>query len=244
MWPEIAVCIPTFNRAQIVKRTVELLRTNLHYSGHVVILVGCDGDDDTPDALASVGDRDTGALVLSQRAGGVGANMNRLLRAAQVLRAAQAQRIELFITMDDDHHLIAPLCLDRHVTKLMNDQSAGRIHLLMEAKGDEHYDNYKFVGTLDSDHYWRVHWDSPEHFIMSFRPNITHWRWWEVMGYLPEGLRTGQTEYQYAAHCRMVGQSSVQHGSGGVNVFVPLTAPGRETWAHVNNGVSWNRMGL
>lgn len=228
MWPEIAVCIPTFNRAAIVRRTVELLLAHLHYSGRVTVIVGCDGDDDTPDALI-----ETGASVLSQRAGGVGANMNRLLKMAQ------AQRIEFYITMDDDHHLIAPLCLDRHVTKLMSDASAGRIHLLMEAKNDEHYDNYKFIGTLDSDHYWRVHWDSPEHFIMSFRPNLTHQRWWDVMGYLPEGLRTGETEWQYAAHCRMAGQSGA-----GVNVLVPLTAPGRETWAHVNNGVSWNRMGL
>lgn len=227
MWPDVAVLIPTFNRAEIVSRTVELVASNLRYSGHIAIFVGCDGDDDTSERLAALP-----CAVLAKRAGGLGANVNRLLKAAQ--RAG----CELFITMDDDHHLVQPLGLNRHVQKLMGDASAGRIHLLMEAVNDEHYDAYQFTATLDKDHYWRVHWDSPEHFIMSFRPNLTHLRWWEVMGYLPEGLRTGETEWHYAAHCKRAGASA------GVNVLVPLCAYGFDHWQHNNGGVSWNRSGL
>lgn len=230
-WPDVAVLIPTFNRAEIVSRTVELIASHLRYSGRVSIYVGCDGDDDTPERLNG-----KPCTVLARRAGaqrsGIGANVNRLLKAAQ--RAG----CELFITMDDDHHLVAPLALDRHVSKLMRDASAGRIHLLMEAANDEHFDPYRFTATLDKDHYWRVHWDSPEHFIMSFRPNLTHLRWWEVMGYLPESLRTGETEWQYAQHCKNIAHTA------GVNVLVPLSAYGREHWQHNNGGKSWNQSGL
>jgi glycosyltransferase involved in cell wall biosynthesis len=227
-WPTVAALIPTYNRSAIVRRTVELLFAHILYPGPLRIFVGCDGTDDTPDALA-----DSGATVLAQPAGGIGANLNRLIRQAQ------AERIDYYISLDDDHHLVAPLDLKRHVRKLMTDLSAGRIHLLMEAKNDEHYDWYKFIGNLDKDHYWRIWWSSPEHFLMSFRANLTHRRWWEVMGLLPEGLRTGQTEWNYAKQCKDIGNSGA-----GVDVFVPLTAPGAETWEHNNGGISWNQQGL
>jgi GT2 family glycosyltransferase len=227
-WPDVAVLIPTYNRAQIVRETVELLRLNLRYSGDVHIYVGVDGTDHTSLLL-----EDMGCFVLPNPAGGIGANLNRLIRAAQ------SDRAEYFIGMDDDHHLIAPLCLDRHVRKLRDDLSAGWIHLLMEAKGDEHYDRYRFTGTLDGDHYWRIHWDSVEHFIMSFRPHVFHQRWLDSFGYLPERLRTGETEYTYAKHAKQRGQMGV-----GVNALVPLRAYGAETWHHNNGGNSWNQMGL
>lgn len=241
-WPDVAVLIPTYNRAQIVRRTVELLIANLLYNGRLFICVGCDGDDDTPDILRDLGYVSRGpagatslpnVIIYDNPSGGIGSNLNRLVRAAQ------SHRIEFFIGMDDDHHLIAPLCLDDHVRKLMSDKSAGWIHLLMEAKGDEHYDKYKFTASLDQDHYWRIHWDSAEHFIMSFRPHVFHQRWLDAMGFLPERLRTGETEYTYAAHCKNRGGLGV-----GVDALVPLRAYGAETWHHNNGGNSWNQRGL
>lgn len=234
MWPDVAVLIPTFNRAQIVKRTVELLVANLRYSGDVNIFVGCDGDDDTPYVLRELEMPDDRSVVVDATpSGGIGANTNRLIQLAK------ATGHEFFIGMDDDHHLIAPLCLDAHVRKLMIDVSAGWIHLLMEAKGDEHYDRYKFTASLDSDHYWRVHWDCAERFVMSFRPHLFHARWLEVFSYLPEGLRTGQTEWEYSGHCKEIGMNG-----GGVNALVPLVAHDGATWHHNNGGNSWNRRGL
>jgi hypothetical protein len=82
-----------------------------------------------------------------------------------------------------------------------------------------------------------VDWRSPEHFIMSFRPHLFHQRWLESYGWLPEGLKTGQTEWVYAQHCRERGLQ----GSAPA-VLVPLIAHGAETWHHV--GVSWNKRGL
>ena len=235
MWPAVAVCIPTFNRAPIVRRTVELVLSNLHYAGPIHVIVGCDGDDDTPDQIEQIRDTPPGRVVtvLRSRAGGLGANMNRLIRLAQ------SQGISMHLGMDDDHHLIAPLRLDRHVRKLMTDASAGWIHLLMEAKGDEHFDRYQFTASLDSDHYWRIHWDCMERFVMSFRPHLAHMRWFEVMGYLAEGLRTGETEWEYSGRCKQRGMAGA-----GVNAYVPLVAHDAETWHHANGGVSWNQMGL
>lgn len=234
-WPDVAILIPTFNRAQTVKRTVDLLFAHLRYDGNITAFVGCDGTDNTPDQLCCPymgleGHRDI--VVLDQPSGGIGRNLNRLIKQAQ------SQGFKYFISLDDDHHLVRPLELDRHVAKLRDDPSAAWIHLLMEAKHDEHFDSYKFTATLDQHHYWRVHWNSAEHFIMSFRPHLFHQRFLDVFGYLPEGLRTGQTEWEYAAQVKRIGPES------GLNVLVPLTAPGRETWEHNNNGVSWNKMGL
>lgn len=235
MWPAVAVCIPTFNRAAIVRRTVELVLSNLHYAGPIHVFVGCDGDDDTPDQIEQIRDMPPGRVVtvLRSRAGGLGANMNRLMRQAQ------AQGIEMFFGMDDDHHLVAPLRLDRHVRKLMTDLSAGWIHLLMEARGDEHFDRYQFTASLDRDHYWRIHWDCMERFVMSFRPHLAHQRWYEVMGYLAEGLRTGETEWEYSGRCKQRGMAGA-----GVHAYVPLVAHDAETWHHANGGKSWNQMGL
>lgn len=228
-WPKVGVCIPTYNRRTIVCATVDLLFKHLQYSGAVEYLVGCDGSDDTPLALDDFDD----VTVLDTPSGGIGSNVNRLVELAHI------QGCDLTITMDDDHHLVAPLNLDRHAAKLMSDAGAGRIHLLMEAVGDEHFDTYKFVAHLDRDHYWRVHWQSPEQFIMSFRPSLSHRRWWEVMGPLPEGLRTGETEGRYALHCKQQGLEGA-----GVDVLVPLTAPGRETWVHNAAPFSWNQRGF
>jgi hypothetical protein len=141
--------------------------------------------------------------------------------------------------LDDDHHMLAPIELDKHVAKLMNDDRAVRIHLLMDARGDEHFDHYKFTATLDSDRYWRVHPDCEERFMMSFRPHLIHARkWTEVFGYLPEGHPTGMTEWLYSGHCK-----ELCMGLGrSISVLVPLHAYTAETWAHV--GVSWNQQGL
>lgn len=234
MWPEVAVLIPTYNRAAIVRRTVEFVLSNLHYPGRISIFVGCDGADDTPEQLADVRVSEHRSLTtLRTPAGGLGANMNRLTRLAQ------SQGIELFFGMDDDHQLVAPLRLDRHVRKLMTDLSSGWIHLLMEARGDEHFDRYQFTASLDRDHYWRIHWDCMERFVMSFRPHLAHQRWFEVMGYLAEGLRTGETEWEYSGRCKTRGMAGA-----GVHAYVPLVAHDAETWHHANGGKSWNQMGL
>lgn len=234
MWPDVAVLIPTYNRAAIVRRTVEFVLSNLLYPGRILVFVGCDGNDDTPEQLAEVHvEKDRQLVVLRDRAGGLGANANRLTRLAQ------SQGIDFFFGMDDDHHLVAPLRLDRHVRKLMTDHSAGWIHLLMEAKGDEHFDRYQFTASLDRDHYWRIHWDCAERFVMSFRPHLAHRRWFEVMGYLAEGLKTGETEWEYSGRTKVRGMAGA-----GVNALVPLVAHDAETWHHANGGVSWNQMGL
>lgn len=227
-WPDVAILIPTFNRAQTVKRTVELLFLNLRYAGRVRVYVGCDGSDDTEAALRPL----QGVTVMSRPSGGIGCNLNRLIRAAR------ADGCQYFISLDDDHQLVSPLCLDRHVAKLRDDSTAAWIHLLMEAKHDEHFDSYRFTASLDKSHYWQIKWESDEHFIMSFRPHLFHQRFLDVFGYLPEGLTTGRTEWEYAAQVKRIGPES------GLNVLVPLTAPGAETWEHNNNGVSWNKMGL
>lgn len=228
-WPDVAVLIPTYNRAPVVAKTVEFVLRNMQYSGRVHVVVGVDGSDDTYGAVSPYVSTGRVAITNSPRRG-LGANVNHLVRTCHS---------DYMIAMDDDHHLIGPLNLDRHVSKLQSDSRAAWIHLLMEARGDEHFNNYKFRAELDKDHYWRVDWQSAEHFIMSFRPHLFTKKWVQVMGMLPEGLKTGQTEWTYAQHVKQMGQ-----GGANLDVLVPLTAYGRETWAHDAAPESWNRKGL
>jgi glycosyltransferase involved in cell wall biosynthesis len=235
MWPDVAILVPTYNRADVCVRTVDLLLKNLSYCGDMHFLVGCDGTDNTPDKLedwaAREGVRDR-LMVLREPSGGIGANINRLIERAHMFT-------DFYVSLDDDHHLIGQISLSRHVEKLRDDRQAGWIHLMMEALGDEHFDPYKFQGVLDKDHYWRIDWDCPERFVMSFRPHIFHHRFIEVMGYLNEGLKTGETEWEYAGRTKRIGSQG-----GGVDVLVPLCAYGCYHWRHDAADVSWNQRGL
>lgn len=235
MWPTVAILVPTFNRAGVCVRTVELLLTNLKYSGELQVFVGCDGSDNTPQLLAEWAMQSGNAqrvTILAQPSGGIGANFNRLATMAH-------QETDFLISLDDDHHLVAPINLDRHVAKLRDDMTAGWIHLLLEAVGDEHFDPYKFTAVLDKDHYWRIDWACPERFVMSFRPHLFHWRFIEVMGLLAEGLKTGETEYEYATRTKTRGNQFA-----GVDVLVPFVGYGRDHWHHNAADFSWNQRGF
>lgn len=227
----LGIYVPTFNRAAIVRRTVELLIQNVVYDGPIQIHVGVDGTDDTADKLHGLNETPSRSIfVHPYPSGSLGANVNRMVMSMR------QRGVKIMMGLDDDHWLVQPLMLDRHVRKLHEDSTAARVHLMLEAVGDDNWDSYDFVATLGKDYYWRVHWDSPGQFLMSFRPHLVHERWWESFGLLPEGLQTGRTEWEYSRYTKQAGPGT------GLNVFVPLTVPGREAWHHV--GESWNRRGL
>ena len=76
---DITVIIPTFNRARMVKRTIELVKENLIYDrGDVHFLIGVDGDDDTPEVLRGM----ENVKMLAGPKDGLGANLNMLIRSS------------------------------------------------------------------------------------------------------------------------------------------------------------------
>lgn len=223
MWPDVSVLIPTYNRARIVARTVALLRRNLKYSGALKFYVGCDGSDDTPALFTNEPD----VTVFPAPSGSLGANLNRLVAAAQS---------DCLLALDDDHWLMNPLRLDAHVDKLSNDPTAGWIHLLVDAVGDESNDGYKFVARLDGKH-WRLDYDSPDEWPCSFRSHLSHRRFHAAAGPFMEGIQSGRCEMEFNQRAKRLGIAGQLP-----SVLVPLCAYGFAYWAHV--GQSWNKRGL
>ena len=218
--------IPTFNRPQILKRTVTLLKGNLRYSGPLRIWIGCDGSDLPPETLSDI----DSVSLLSPGSGSLGANLNRLHDAAR------SAGIDFYFALDDDHWLMNPLRLDEHVTRLQNDTSAGWIHLLMDAVGDEDNDGYAFSARLDGK-YWRVDYAGADQWPCSFRAHLSHRRFHDAVGAFPAGLPTGKTEWEFNQRALRMGRAGQLPA-----VLVPVCAYGFDYWAHV--GKSWNRRGL
>lgn len=223
MWPDVSILIPTYNRAQVVTRTVSLLRQNLKYSGAIRYYVGCDGTDHTPMLLSSEPD----VVIFPTSSGSLGANLNRLVAAAQS---------DYLLALDDDHWLLNPLRIDEHVAKLRDDASSGWVHLLVDAIGDESNDGYKFVAHLDGKH-WRLEYASPDEWPCSFRAHLSHRRFHEAVGPFAAGIQTGRCEVEFNQRAKRLGIAGKLP-----SVLVPLCAYGFDYWAHV--GDSWNKRGL
>lgn len=213
------VYIPTFNRPDVLEQTIVHLRKNLVTTHEWIVVVGVD-DEDPRAAEEGLKKFSPQVVPLLGSSGSLGANVNRCIRFLA------NSGIELHMGMDDDHWLVGKLWMDAHLSKMQEDGSAGRIHLMMDATGDEHFDHYKFRATMMADRYWHVHWDSPERFMTSFRPHLVHQRWWDRFGMLPEGLNPGETEWFYSGHVKDNGLRSQ------LEVLVPLRANGFETWMH------------
>jgi glycosyltransferase involved in cell wall biosynthesis len=98
---DLTVLIPTYNRAKIVRRTIDLINKNLiYYGGETHILVGVDGDDETPELLRDV----PNVKMLKGPRDGLGGNLNMLIDAAETT---------ILFQMDDDHHLVSLACNER-----------------------------------------------------------------------------------------------------------------------------------
>ena len=108
----IDVIIPTYNRPKVVKQTIELLKKNLICSYPITYYVGLDGD-------LSIGKMFAGhsnIICVPGPNNGLGANLNRLISASAS---------DCLLQMDDDHHLLEPLYLDRHIQELEWNEKAG-----------------------------------------------------------------------------------------------------------------------
>lgn len=245
-WPYIAVILPTYNRPDILCRTIEHLDLFIEYSGDVVYLVGNDGDIDSDSLLEGIigyHKRVKGRVTVldgprklsedGQRTG-LGANLNMLLKYGK------KNGFVYFMQLDDDHQLLAKMPLDNHIKYLAQNVNAGWIRLYGVA-------NHCLDASLN-ENYWWVSWHSSGDYslyIPSNRPHLKHWDFHAVYGMYPEGLTLGETEEGFCHRCKnkvdkleAAGEESkIQY------VLIPLNPqPNTESgWAHV--GDSWQRKG-
>jgi len=215
--PFVAVIIPTRDRAQIILNAIASLKEHLSYAGEIRYFVGCDGVDDTPSRLRS---EFPDVTVLEGPKRGLGANLNTLIRAADA---------DLVYQQDDDCYLLKTVDLTLYADKLLADATVGWIRFMWNGC-------HRFTADLDGQ-YWRVRWDSPEHYLASNRIHLKHRRFHEWFGLYPADLKTGETE---EAWCHQV--NGIAHERGGPQILIPLECDSEHGWDHV--GHSFQLQGL
>ena len=235
-FPEVAVIIPTYNRAKMVVAAINALDVNLLYQGNISYWVGVDGDDNTPDVL-----RDVKNLRASSRihilngprkktgiAKGLGANLNMLIQASA------SAGIDIIIQMDDDHILMKSLQICEHVSELVANPAAGWIRLMGIGY-------HPFTADLVG-HYWYVRWNSEFLYIPSNRPHIKHIRFHTFFGMYAEGMKLGETEEAFCHQCiDKVNKMKNKPDTVIPKVLVPLNCESETAWDHI--GHSWQLQG-
>jgi len=214
-WPTLAVIIPTYNRLEILHQCLNMLIANLNYSGHIDYWIGNDGD--TPIDIPVLNKT---LNVIEGPSGSLGANLNRLINAADA---------DVMLQLDDDHILLEPLDLDPHVKHLSDNKSAGWIRLMEIA---EHKLHAYLIGS-----YWYVVWDSDELYITSNRPHLKHKRFHDQYGPYFEGFKLGATEDTFCHKCIDRGRKNDKLS----RVLVPLNVHTESMWDHI--GHSWQLEG-
>lgn len=223
----LSVLIPTYKRAAIVQRTVDLILSNLRHLGQVTVYVGDDaGDGETAAALRGY----PSTMVLQTPRRGLGANLNTLLRATAD---------DLLVQLDDDHHLITLLDLTPHVDKLVRDPLAGWVHLMMNAQLNEHWDVSDFSLRGEDLRHWRIMPDSPCKFMASNQPHIKHRRAHQHYGLYGEPEKTWQQETEFNERVQRMHRAEPDTSP---RFYVPVEAYGFRHWKHV--GDSYVQKGL
>lgn len=220
MLPPLLVLLPTYNRPQIIRQTIERHEIYLRYAGEIQYLVGDDGDD--PQALLRALEPLPRVTIQRGPQQGLGANLNMLLKTAY------REQFVVTLQQDDDHWLRMPFEVTRHVQELLDNSLFGVIRLMGVA-------GHHYSAELH-ENYWWLRWDSPELYLASNRPHLQHKRFHDCFGYYPEGLKLGQTEDSF---CHQVRDEARE--VGGPVIAVPLEVQSESAWDHV--GHSWQETG-
>lgn len=212
---KLGIIIPTYNRADILLRTVTLIRRHILSPIPYAIYVGCDGNDDTPARLERAGIAD---VILSKPSGSLGANLNRLIKAAR------EDGCNYLWQQDDDHQPVKDIDIRPHIALMDADKSVGWVRMMGIAA-------HRYVADL-VESYWHVRWESPELYIPSNRPHVKRADWVDVFGWYAEGVKLWQTEEGYCHQCRNIANED----SAVPCVAVPLTYD-ESAWDHVGHSL-------
>lgn len=205
-YPPVSIIIPTYNRAEIVRKCILGLRMNLYYQGDINYYIGIDGNDNTFEVLNDLElDYQMELHMHTKSSGSLGANINRLIKAS---------KDNYFLQMDDDHILQKSLDLSSHIEAMENNEQIGYIRLWGIA-------GHRYAATLKAN-YWHVSWQSRELYIPSFRPHLKSRKFHEVYGMIPEGKTLGETENSWCGQCKEVGLDRLHKWGAELSVCVPV----------------------
>ena len=225
--PPVAVLVITYQRAEILQRTIGGLLHNLTYAGPLHYVIADDGSTDgTHEMIDALRDAGLDATLVISNRGGLGANANAGLRAALSLA-------DFVLQLQDDMLLLQSLDLTAHVNRLLHHPDDGFIRLWGVG-------GHRYTATLDGA-YWRISWQSDELYIPSDRPHLKHRRFVEAAGYYPEGLKSAATE---EAWCHQAKHEACAKAGGVPFVLAPHSAETERNWEHQCWGDRWRDKGL
>lgn len=196
------VCI-TYNRPHDIKQTLTALKDNLFYSQgklHYLIADDCSPNDYGYHMADWCHHHISPHTSLSRMRvnSGWGANANQAIANVQT---------PLYILIEDDYVLSRPMNLDPHARILMQEESLGIVRLdgilghrviaqMAEFSLEGHQDGKGMGGKYN---YWKLSYESPELWLYSNRPHLTHKaRWHGYYGDYEQGLKLGETEANMA----------------------------------------------
>lgn len=218
--PPIAVLVVTYQRAPILRQTLEALAARLTYGGRLRFIIADDGSTDETHAIATT----HGDLVVTDR-GGMGRNTN------AGLRFAFEKGCDLVFQLQDDMLLLQPLDLTPHAQWLLSHPQDGYIRLWGVG-------GHKYTATLD-ERYWRIDWRSDELYIASDRPHLKTRAFHDAAGYYPEGLTTAATEEAWSHQSKDVGKAG-----RAPFVLVPHGYDSERNFEHIGWHERWRDKGL
>ena len=224
-FPLVSIVIVTYQRAEILRRTIGGLLRHLSYVGPLEYVIADDGSTDETHGMINdlIGSGLEGRLIVSNRVG-MGANTNAGLRAA-------FERTDIVLQLQDDMLLLQTLALTPHVQRLQSHASDGFIRLWGIG-------GHRYTATLDED-YWRISWQSDELYIPSDRPHLKTRRFVESTGWYPEGLPTAQTEDAYCHQAKNAARTGVVPA-----VLVPHAYDTERNFEHLGWHTRWRDQGL
>lgn len=217
--PPISILITTYNRLDLLERTLKSLYENIIYSGNLQFVIANDGENAPVYELVSRLDFDpsTTIKIVGGNRLGLGGNTNRGLRACET---------DIILQTQDDYLALKPLLLQEHVNKLLEDESAGWIRLKLTGGQD-------FTATVKHQ-YWQVSWHSQSIYIASDQPHLKHRRFHAHYGFYAEGLRVVDTENEWCGRAKQIGQERP-----GPQVLIPVEFPTETGWLHIGDELSF-----
>lgn len=226
MTDPITVIIPTFNRVEILVKTLFLLDAHLRYEGDLFFLIGNDGDEPI-----YVDDENYKFInVLPGPKKGLGANLNMLLREAKT---------DVVLQMDDDHHLLKSLDINQFVKDLRTPGlRIDWIRLFLGTEEDLNNDDpfYDFNARMEG-RYWIPVSGMHELYLPSNRAHIKRRDFHRYYGLYKEDLKLGETEAEFCHRYADVQAKRWSSAKQPQRVAIPVAAPSFDTWDHVGDSL-------
>lgn len=235
----ISIIILTYNRPEIIKRTIFALLKNIYYEGEIEYIVA---DDSTPSptyhhhCLRFFPKQANARVECTPKQSGWGMNANNAMSKASN---------DIILMLEDDYVLSGKINLTPYVVLLQKHHSLGVVRLdgiaghlgisCQIAQTDINdlcptwQQGISYPGIL---HYFLIDGKSSHLNLYSNRPHLKHKRFHKFYGDYPEGQKLGMTETMFA---HTVKDKMKAFPDDAPAIAVPLDA--NCYWDHI--GVSW-----